>query len=62
MSQFVNSNLLNENKLLRKDFEVRQVFTIFTTIALNLLPAFASDYPEEDRSAYYALFKKWTYY
>ena len=48
-----------KNHVLRRDVEIHQIFTIFATITLNLLPFLASDYPEDDKSFYYKLFCKW---
>jgi hypothetical protein len=33
--------------------------TIFVAVALNLVPFFASDYPEHDKSHYYKLYCQW---
>jgi hypothetical protein len=61
-SQLMASSLLNESKLLRKDYEIKQIFSIFCSVALNLLPYFACDYPETDKSNFFRLFTNWNVY
>jgi hypothetical protein len=50
---------LIHDKMLRKDVEIEQIFTIFTTLTLNILPYFASDYPDNNKSEFYRLFCQW---
>jgi hypothetical protein len=33
-----------------------------TSVALNLLPYFASDYPDFNKKKYYQMYCKWNYY
>ncbi len=44
------------NKMLRRNIEIEQIFTVFTALTLNILPYFASDYPDANKSEYYRLF------
>lgn len=50
---------MKKDHLLRRDVEVHQVFSIFASVALNLLPFLASDYPEDDKSVFYKVFCQW---
>lgn len=43
----------HRDQLMRKDGEVRQIFTVFTALSLNIIPYLASDYPDEDKTGYY---------
>ena len=43
----------HRDQLLRKDRELRQIFTVFTALSLNIIPYLASDYPAEDKTEYY---------
>jgi hypothetical protein len=43
----------HRDQLLSKDGELRQIFTVFAALSLNIIPFFASDYPAEDKTGYY---------
>ncbi len=44
----VPNRLLSDN-ILRRKIELQQIFSIFTSISLNLLPFLASDFPESNK-------------
>jgi len=50
----------------RKDHEIKRMFTIFANVALTLLPAYASDYPDNNRKnnkkTYYKVVMDWNRY
>ncbi len=50
---------LKNKKIMRRDHEIKQILMIFVSISLNLLPYFASDYPENDKSQYYQIYCQW---
>lgn len=47
----------------RRDAEIRRIFAIFANLSLTLLPAYASDYPENNKdnskNNYYKLILNW---
>ena len=55
----LKGDILQKDHLLRKQIEIKQVFTIFTAVSLNLLPYFASDFPEHEKAFYYKLYCQW---
>eukprot|EP00347_Sterkiella_histriomuscorum_P007621 403348212 len=58
-SQNIKNQIMRKQHYLRKYFEINQIFTVFNSVSINLLPYFASDYPDNDKSYYYKLFCQW---
>ncbi|CDW78725.1 UNKNOWN [Stylonychia lemnae] len=58
-AEYANNDMIYKKHYLRKNQEIRQIFTIFTAVSLNLLPFFASDYPDDDKSHFYKVYCQW---
>lgn len=57
--QKIKEDIMKNKKLMRKDHEIKQIFMIFVALAVNLLPFYASDFPENDKSQFYQIYCQW---
>jgi hypothetical protein len=57
----MNKEFMKKDRILRRNVEIDQIFTIFVNISLNLLPFLSFDYPDNNKSHFYKLFCEWNH-